>query len=481
MSLVGRKREKDTLKRYFASKESEFVVVYGRRRVGKTYLIRQYFDDAFFFYATGVAPEQSVKPNLKANLERFGKSLEQYGMPGEREPASWMEAFDRLAEGIARAGTSGRKVIFLDEMPWMDTPKSKFISALEYFWNAFASARNDILLIACGSAATWMTQKIFKNRGGLHNRITGKILVRPFNLNECEAYFQMRDIVIDRKDIAQAYMIFGGIPYYLSYWDKRYGLPQNVDRIVFHEDAPLKYEFENLYASLFKNSEYYLEAIAALSEKAKGLSRDELVASLSQKDGGAVSEMLSNLELSGFIRYYSLFPGKTNGGLYQLIDNFSLFHQTFIKNNAGDNEHFWSDLHETPRMNTWRGYAFEQLCLRHTDQIRSALSIGGVAADIYSWRSKVSKPGAQVDLVIARADRIVNLCEIKFAKYEFEIKNEYAEKLKNKLFAFGNETQTTGTLHLTFVTTYGVKQNRYSNMVQSEVTLEALFAPDFRD
>jgi hypothetical protein len=275
-------------------------------------------------------------------------------------------------------------------------------------------------------------------------------------------------------------MIFGGIPYYLSYWDGRYGLPQNVDRIVFHEDAPLKDEFESLYASLFSNSALYIEAVDALSKKAKGLTRNELTSALSQKDGGTVSEMLNNLELSGFIRYYSRFPGKASGGLYQLIDNFSLFHRAFVKGNLGKNEHFWSDLHETPRMNTWCGYAFEQLCLRHIDQIKSALSIGGVAADIYSWRSKDSKPGAQVDLVIDRADRIVNLCEMKFAKYEFEIKSDYAENLRNKLFAFGNETRTAQTPHLTFVTTYGVKQNSHSNVVQSEVTLDALFAPTFR-
>jgi AAA+ ATPase superfamily predicted ATPase len=478
--LIGRKQEIETLKKFHESAEAEFLVVYGRRRVGKTFLVRQYFKDGFFFYATGIAPEDSDKTRLRVNLERFGKNLNQYGIDQTGAPATWMEAFDRLREGIMANGSPDKKVIFLDEMPWMDTPKSCFIKALEYFWNSFASARTDILLIACGSASTWISNKLFNSRGGLHNRITGRLLLRPFTLSECEEYFRSREIVIDRKDIAEAYMVFGGIPFYLKHWDGRYGLPQNIDRIVFKEDAPLKNEFSNLYASLFSNSSQYIEVVRALGGKLKGLSRDEILDSTSLKDGGTLSEILQNLVMSGFIRYYARFPGKVRNGLYQLIDNFSLFHQTFVEGNLGQNEHFWSDLHETPRLNAWRGYAFEQLCLKHIDQIKWALGIAGIATDIYSWRSKNSDPGAQIDLVISRADRIVNLCEIKFVKYEFEIKKDYAEKLRNKAFAFGNETGAAVAAHLTFITTYGVKCNAYSNMVQSEVLLDDLFIDPLR-
>jgi len=473
--LIGRIQEIEALRKYRESDESEFLVIYGRRRVGKTFLVRQYFKDGFFFYATGIAPEDSFKAKSQVNLERFGISLNQYGIDQTGAPATWMEAFDRLKDGIMANNTPGKKVIFLDEMPWMDTPKSSFIKALEYFWNGFASARTDILLIACGSASAWISRKLFNSRGGLHNRITGRLLLNPFTLRECEEYFRSRDIIIDRKDIAEAYMIFGGIPYYLKHWDGRYSLPQNVDRIVFKEDAPLKNEFYNLYASLFSNSSQYIEVVKALSGKSKGLSREEILDHTDITDGGTLSEILQNLVMSGFIRYYARFPGKVRNGLYQLIDNFSLFHQAFIERNAGQNEHFWSDLHETPRLLAWRGYAFEQLCLKHVNQIKWALGIAGIATDIYSWKSKHSNPGAQIDLIICRADRIVNLCEMKFAKYEFEIKKDYAEKLRNKAFVFGNETGSTSTIHLTFVTTYGVKRNAYSNMVQSEVLLDDLF------
>ena len=478
--LIGRRQEIETLRRFHESNDAEFLVVYGRRRVGKTFLVRQYFEDRFFFYATGIAPEDSDRTRLRVNLERFGKNLNQYGIDRAGAPASWMEAFDRLKEGVVANGANGKKVIFLDEMPWMDTPKSCFVKALEYFWNSFASARPDVLLIACGSASAWVSQKLFNSRGGLHNRITGRLLLRPFTLGECEEYFRSRGIVIDRKDIAEAYMVFGGIPYYLKHWDGRYGLPQNIDRIVFKEDAPLKNEFSNLYASLFSNSSQYVEVVRALSGKSQGLLRDEILGATGLTDGGTLSEMLQNLAASGFIRYYARFPGKTRNGLYQLIDNFSLFHQTFVEGNPGQNEHYWSDLHETPRLIAWRGYAFEQLCFKHIDQIKRALGISGIAADIFSWKSRISDPGAQVDLVISRADRIVNLCEIKFAKYEFEIKKDYAEKLRNKAFAFGNETGANAATRLTFVTTYGVKRNAYSNMVQSEVLLDDLFMDPMR-
>ena len=473
--LIGRKQEIEILKKYHESNESEFLVVYGRRRVGKTYLVRQYFNDEFYFCATGVAPEDSSTARFRVNMERFGKSLNQYGIDQAGAPATWMEAFDRLRDGIVNSGPTGKKVIFFDEMPWMDTPKSGFVRALEYFWNSFASARTDILFIVCGSASAWISHKLFDNKGGLHNRVTGRLLLQPFTLIECEQYFRSRGIVIDRKDIAEAYMIFGGIPYYLKHWDGRYSLPQNIDRIVFKEDAPLKNEFNNLYTSLFSNSPQYTEVVRALATKTKGLLREEIIENTTLTDGGTLSEILQNLLASGFIRHYSRFPGKARNGLYQLVDNFSLFHLSFIEGNTGQNEHYWSDLHETPRLIAWRGYAFEQLCFKHINQIKRALGIAGIASDVYSWKSRTSEPGAQIDLVISRADRIVNLCEIKFAKYEFEINKGYAEKLRNKVFTFGNETKTSTATHLTFITTYGVKRNAYSNMVQSEVLLDDLF------
>jgi len=480
MELVGRKREIRELKRYYDSNDPEFLVIYGRRRVGKTYLVRQFFENHFFFYMTGVSPiskdDVYDKSMLDINLERFHSALCEYNMVSNSKPSTWMDAFDRLKAGIVAAGNSRRKVVFLDELPWLDTPRSGFITALEYFWNSFASARSDIFLIACGSAASWITKKLFQNRGGLHNRMTGRMLINPFSLSDCEEFFRVKNIVISRREICEAYMIFGGIPYYLNYWNGRYGLPGNVDSIVFSEVAPLAGEFQELYASLFVGSEKYINVVEALSSKSVGVTREELLATLKMPDGGWLSEMLTNLEQSGFIRHYSLFPGKQNGGIYQLIDNFSLFNRAFVKGNTGKNEHLWSELYNTPRLNTWSGYAFEQLCFRHIGQIKDSLGITGVSSNIYAWRSKTSDPGAQIDLVIERADGIVNLCEIKYTKYEYAIDKKYADDLENKYFAFRNETRSKMNTHETLITTYGLKENKYANRFQSVVTMDDLFA-----
>jgi AAA+ ATPase superfamily predicted ATPase len=471
--MIGREKEIDILSGYKDSDEAEFIVIYGRRRVGKTFLIKEFFDDRFFFYFTGIA-----ESDMHDHLERFAKSLKDYGVGKEVHPTSWMEAFDLLEDMIKETPSipNEKKVIFFDEMPWMDTPKSKFISALEYFWNSFASRRKDVLFIVCGSATSWMVNKLFKNRGGLHNRITGKIHLLPFTLAECETYMKSRNIVMGRYDIVEFYMIFGGIPYYLRYLKEKYSLSQNVDRILFYEDAPLRDEYETLYKSLFRNPERYEEVITALAKKSKGLTREEIVESVSISDGGTLSKVLVDLELSGFIRKYYAFPNKSKGAIFQLIDNFTLFHQSFMEGNKKTDEHYWTAIRDTPKLNNWRGYAFEQVCLQHLNKIRKSLEIGGILVGISAWKSKTSTIGAQIDLVINRADNIINLCEIKYSKYEFEITKSYEDNLRNKVAAFEKETGTKRGVHITLISTYGLKKNMYSGIINSEVTMDDLFS-----
>lgn len=471
MPLIAREREQALLERYFCSDKAEFLVVYGRRRVGKTFLVKEHFADRLYFYFTGIA-----NSSISEHIERFNVALLDHGLKYGQPPNSWMTAFDCLKNAILQDGPNHKKVIFLDEMPWMDTPRSGFLKALEYFWNSFASSRKDILLIACGSAASWISKKVFRNRGGLHNRITGKLLLKPFTLRQSEEFIKSKGLVLSRYDIAEAFMVFGGVPYYLSYFEKGRSLAQNIDAMLYAEDAPLKDEFDNVFASLFKNSENYVKAVEALAAKRRGLSRHEIIATTGISDGGTISEVLDNLELSGFIRRYQVYPGKEHGALLQLIDPFSLYSQTFTKELKGNNEHFWSDVQETPRLNGWRGYAFEQLCLQHLPAIKQALGIAGVATNAFAWRSRVADPGAQIDLVVDRADRVVNICEIKFAKYEFSINKAYHNALLNKLAAFQNETKTRSNLHLAFISTFGLKHNEYSSLVQKQVVLDDLFA-----
>ncbi len=470
MKIAGRHNEQSALNEYFASDKPEFLAVYGRRRVGKTFLIREFFNNNFAFYLTGLA-----NSNTEMQLKNFHAIIQKQGKTPYTLTNNWFDAFDQLIHLLEHSKKKGKKVVFLDELPWMDTHKSGFIAALEHFWNGWASARPDILLIVCGSATSWMINKLIKNRGGLHNRITRKIHVKPFTLKECEEFFSGNNIVLSRYQIIESYMILGGIPYYLSLIQKKLSLAQNIDALCFAKDAILKVEFSNLYASLFKHSENHIKIITALGSKNKGLSRDEIIKATKLSDGGGLSKTLEELEQCGFIQSYHAFGKAQKNVLYQLIDAYSLFYLNFVRHNKYNDEHFWTNTIDSAKHRAWTGYAFEQVCLWHIAQIKTVLGISGVLTQTSSWRSQKSGAGAQIDLLIDRNDKVINLCEIKYTNGEFTIDKKMGENIRNKKNVFCQETQTRKAVHLTMITTYGVKFNSYSGMIQSEIKADDLF------
>ena len=467
--MIGRKEEQRLLRSLASSGEAEFVVVYGRRRVGKTFLIRETFENNFIFSYTGIANIDSTRQRAE-----FAKALREHGLKLEKDiPDNWFEAFDALREMLARKKKKGRKLIFIDEMPWMDNKKSDFVPAFEKFWNGFAAWQKDIMLIICGSAASWITKKIFRNKGGLHNRVTRQISLKPFTLAECKDFFDSRGVVFNTQDIIESYMIFGGIPYYLRLIEKRMSLAINVDRICFEENAPLRHEFGRLMDALFANPEKYTQVLEVLQEKKLGLTRETIAKLIAFGNGGNLSRILGELAECGFIRKYKQFGKSKNGALYHLTDPFVAFHLTFIRKT--DSENFWSSYIDNTGHRAWSGYAFEKVCLAHIGEIKKALGISGVHTDISSWISRGSEKGVQIDLVLDRADRVITFCEIKFAKGLFEIDRAYDLNLRNKMEVFRNETKTRKALHLAMITTYGVKQGKYSGIVQSEVVMDELF------
>lgn len=472
MAIVGRLAEQDRLGRLCESSKAEFAVVYGRRRVGKTYLVREYFGRSFAFYATGIAGGKA-----HVQLAGFNQSLRDFGgKPAE----NWFDAFRELrrlleSPNVKRDAASGKRVVFIDELPWLDAPRTDFMAALELFWNQWGSAQNDLLLIACGSAASWIIKNLFRNKGGLHNRVTARIRLEPFTLAECEQYFRLNGHVLTRAQTIESYMIFGGVPYYLDYLDRRVGLSTNVDRLCFSATGELVGEFEELYQSLFKHAQRHMAVVRTLAKKTGGLTLQEVSEAASIAKGGTLTATLSDLEASGFLRRYVPFGKKSRGTLYQLVDPFSLFYLRFMdgRPHAG----FWQTNYQAPRINVWRGHAFELVCLLHEHQIESALGIAAISSDVCSWRSQVSDPGAQVDLVIDRADGIVDLCEMKWSLGEYAITKSYDEQLRNKAVAFATETGTRKAPHLVLVTPHGVKRNMYSQAVQAEVVGDDLFVP----
>lgn len=471
--VVGRQKELSILNKLKDNTSSVFVAVYGRRRVGKTFLIRQAFDNKFEFYLTGMS-----NVNLSQQLANFHASLIKYDAAArESIPASdWFTAFQQLSV-LLELSKRKKKIVFLDELPWLDTAQSNFIPALEHFWNSWASARNDVILIVCGSAASWMINKLINNRGGLHNRVTHRIRLEPFTLKECEVFLRQKKAAYDQYQIIQLYMVLGGIPFYLEQVDVQQSAAQNINRLCFERDGMLRAEFDNLYRSLFDNAEKHIAVIEVLSKKAKGLTRAEIMKGAKMASGGSVTRILEELEESNFIRRYISYGKKERNSLFQLTDLYSLFYLKFIKKAGILDVNSWINGLDSPEQRAWSGYAFEQVCLLHINEIKQALGISGVATTTSSWISSEADRGAQIDLLIDRRDQVINICEVKFSINSFTIDKKYAEELRNKRDVFRQESGTRKAIFLTMITTFGVKKNNYADeLVQNDLKMDVLFS-----
>ncbi len=472
-NIIGRKNELEILERLYTSRKSEFGIVYGRRRVGKTFLIDQRFDNLFSFRMSALA-NASILQQL-VNFQMIFNASADVALTLSSPPKNWFDAFQSIIQ-LLNADKRPRKVIFLDELPWFDTHGSDFIIALEHFWNNWAARRSDILLIGCGSAASWMINTIILNKGGLHNRITERILLQPFTIQETEAFLKSKGGVFDRYQLLELYMAMGGIPFYLDNVLVNRSVAQNIDRMFFSPGAILNIEYIALYRSLFNRYDKHVTIVEALAQKSKGLTRSELLAATKLSDGGSTSNILDELEQSGFIKRYFPFGKTKRDALFQLIDPYTLFYLTFVKDSKAEGQGAWLAQADNPKWRAWSGYAFEYICCYHIDAIKKRLGISGVYTEISTWRSQQSDKGAQIDLVIDRNDRVINLCEMKFSTDIFSITKSYSDNLRNKITAFRTETGTTKTLFLTMITTYGLKKNAYSQqLVNDALDMSALF------
>lgn len=470
--IIGRNSEIELLNKILHDDKSHFVAVYGRRRIGKTYLIREAFNYRFTFQHSGLS-EGSMNEQLFA----FDSSLKDAGINIKKKSKNWLDAFDKLKE-IIRNSNEKRKIIFIDELSWMDTPKSDLMVALENFWNGFASARKDIVLIVCASATSWMLSKVVHNKGGLYNRLTQQIHLQAFCLRECEEYIQSEGLALNREQILQYYMIFGGVPYYWGFIKKGLSLAQNIDNTLFAKDAPLRDEFKYMYASVFKNPETYIKIIETLGTKKVGLTREELIKLTGLSNSGDLTGKLEELESCGFIRKYYAFGMKKKNAVYQLIDCFTLFHFKFLQDEPTD-EHFWTNQINTPAVNTWMGLAFERVCMQHVAQIKNKLGISGVLTEINSWYCKADPDrgvfGSQIDMLITRKDQVINLCEMKYSGSEYTITEKVDKSIRNKINDLRVLTNTKFAIYPTIITTYGLVNNSYSDSIQSVITLDDLF------
>lgn len=467
-SLVGRLPEIKILNEALKNDKSELIALYGRRRIGKTYLIREFFNTNTVFEVTGL-----YGGNLADQLTNFHKEVKKKTKKSEIElPNSWFDAFSFLEEYLDSLKGKGKKVIFIDEFPWIATAKSKFLMAFENFWNTYCTKRNDLIVVICGSAASYMVQKILNNKGGLHNRITRKIRLLPFTLLETEQYLISRGIKYTRYDIIQIYMALGGVPHYLEKLQKGLSVPQNIDDLCFNKDGILNDEFNQLYISLFDDSERHKIIIRTLANSNKGLTRNDLITKSGIPSGGDFTLKLEELMESGFVTEYPYFQNKTQLTLYRLSDEYSKFYLKFIEDNKNGGKGTWQRLCTSQSYNSWSGFVFETLCLKHIHQIKKSLRIDAIYSTTSSWFNEK----AQIDLLIDRDDNVINLCEMKFYNAPLTIDKQYYLNLKNKVFELKNNTKTRKNIFITSITTYGVNENEYSKeLIQNNLDMDSLF------
>ena len=477
-NLIGRRQETQELENLYNSKKPGFVAIYGRRRVGKTFLIKELFQGKMTFYHSGLSPfDKKRKIGIKDQLEAFYSSLTTCGMSEDHCPNSWAEAFLMLGRFLDSIKDGTRQLIFIDELPWMDTPRSKFMVAFEHFWNSWGAWRNHVMLIVCGSATSWMLDNLINNKGGLYDRLTWQIKLSPFTLGECKAFFEAKNIPMSAYDLVEAYMILGGIPYYMNYFQKGKSLAQNIDSLFFGSNPKLSIEFDRLFGSLFTKPDEFKAVVRQLAKRHTGYTREELAKQLGINAGGSFSKTLESLMASDFITNYHPFGKSKKEIRYKLTDSFCQFYLTFIDGQSITDTAYWQHNQNKPQLNAWRGITFEQVCFNHTNQIKRALGVENVVSSESAWivRGDENHNGAQIDMLIVRDDRVVNLCEMKFLSKEYEPQADDDTKLRARIATLQEYLSPKQTIHLTLVTTVGLKHNIHSGIFQQIVTIDSLF------
>ncbi|MCF0207495.1 MAG: ATP-binding protein [Bacteroidales bacterium] len=473
--IIGRIKEQNLLESLCDKPSAQLIAIYGRRRVGKTYLVKCFFNNDFDFFFTG-----SYNVPTQVQLGLFRNALQEYSHTPQPNFNSWFEAFDALKTYLSTLKKE-RVVVFIDEIPWMDMPNAHFVSAFGYFWNSWASTFAPLKLIVCGSATTWMLDRFVGDKGGLYGRASRTIYLAPFSLGETEQFLIDKGIAWTRQQVTETYMIMGGVPYYLDMIDASLPLSKNINNLFFSETGDLRHEYNFLFRSLYRNSELYMRIVETLSKKMKGMTQMEIKEEMGSTGGGDFSQALENLVKCDFVRKYKSYGKKNKDAIFQLSDQYTLFYLRFVMNASGQDTNFWTNL-DAHSHDSWAGYAFEQVCFHHLNQIKQKLGINGIMSNAYSWMCKPKTDangtewkGTQIDLLLHRADDIINICEVKYSKHPYVITSDYYKHLMERNSIFAHHTKAREALHNTFITTCGLQKNAYSNMIHSQVVLDDLF------
>lgn len=474
--MIGRKKEIKELNDLYNSSKSQLVAIYGRRRIGKTYLVDETFKGRITFRHAGLSPaDENKKGMLKAQLEHFYYSLLVQGMKKCKKPQNWIEAFFLLEVFLEEKDDGSRQVVFLDELPWLDTYRSGFMTAFEGFWNTWGCHRENLMVIVCGSANSWILDHLINNHGGLYNRVTYEIKLAPFTLHECEEFYAYNNVKLSRYDIVQSYMILGGIPYYMGYFQSGMSLAQNIDYLFFAKNGKLREEYHRLFASIFSNPELMKQIVGLLFSKNAGYTRNEIAKKIGVSDGGNLTQSLNALIASDFVIKYTPF-GKRNKEHYKLVDPFCMFYLHFVEQKKQIDENFWQHNVTSQQITTWRGFAFENVCFNHVPQIKKKLGISGVITSHSAWSKRSDDAeGTQIDLLISRNDNVINMCEMKYYGDEFVVNRDYYQVLLHRQEILSKEISPKISIHTTLITTFGLVYNEYSGIFSNTIMLDDLF------
>ncbi len=480
--LVGRENEIKIFDRILSSRKAEFITVYGRRRIGKTYLVSEYFSNkGLYFECTGIKDGK-----MRDQLMNFSEAFQQTFYPKLTlaAPKNWRQAFELLTNQIKDIPKDTKIILFFDELPWLATRRSKLLQELDYFWNKYWSRMDNVKLIVCGSAASWILDNLINAKGGLHNRITEAIQLNPFTLGETKIYLEtILNMKLNALQILDLYMVMGGVPFYLGKLKKNKSVAQNINELCFSQDGMLNSEFSRLFKSLFDAYELNLRIVKAIAKFRYGISLAQLLKKIGKTAGGRFTDRLRELEAAGFIEKILPYGRKQRDHYYRISDEYTMFYLNWIEGVIGKipaDSNYWMDMSKSPAWNSWSGYAFEIVCHKHINKIISTLDIKGAGCLVSGWRhiTNVGKDnqGAQIDLLLDRTDDAISICEIKYSIKEFSIDKPYAQKLLTKMSVFQNETGTNKQLFLVLITTSGLKRNIWSeDLVNEVVKLEDLF------
>ncbi len=482
LPVIGRKAEIQTLDSVWKSRAPELVALYGRRRIGKTYLVRQVLGKrGLFIEATGIK-NASMRVQI-ANFTKIISDVFAGGLPLEA-PSSWSNALALLTRELKKLPKSKKAILFLDELPWMATRRSGLIQALDYYWNTQWSRIPNLKVILCGSAASWILDNLVNAKGGLHNRLTRIIHLAPFDLRETKLFLEARGVKMKERQIVDVFLVTGGVPYYLEQIRRSRSAVQNIDALCFRPSGILYSEFPRIFRALFEQAETNLRIVKEIARYRYGLDRNRLLAALKMKSGGSFNKRIAELEAAGFIRAFRPYGKATRDTSYRVIDEYSLFYLRWIEPEIHSGFEFsrahWKKVTNSPAWFSWAGYAFEDLCLKHTQQICNALEIGEIRSRAAVWRHVPKKgksdQGAQIDLLFDRDDDTITICAIKYSTAPFVIDKSYAEVLMKKVRVFEEKTRTKKQLLIAMITAGGLKPNLWAKeLIDHHIDLTDLF------